>query len=224
MRYAEGFLAWPLVGLSRGLALSAPALTLALALPCAVLSAGRVDDWADERALWTQARLDYPDDPLVAGKLGVTLRDEDPSTAEAALRLGAAGTSDPRLRREWSAHLAQLMMNQDRWREAVPFLRISALPDDPEASWALLARCTVEAGERLPVEVEIPALAEVCAEAIRRSPRDPDLWNAAGVEAASRADLKEAVSRFEGAVKLAPDREDLQKNLDRARALSGVSP
>ena len=97
----------------------------------------------------------------------MTLRDEDPSTAEAALRLGAAGTSDPRLRREWSAHLAQLMMNQDRWREAVPFLRISALPDDPEASWALLARCTVEAGERLPVEVEIPALAEVCAEAIR---------------------------------------------------------
>lgn len=224
VRYAEGFLCWPLVGLSVGLARRSPALTLLLALPCAALSAARVADWRDERALWAEARADYPDDPLVAGKFGVTIRDEDPALAEPALRQGAAGVADVRLQREWSAQLAQLLMNQDRWREAVPYLRFAARPGDPEASWALLARCTVEAGERLPVDLDVPALAEVCAEATRRSPRDPDLWNAAGVEAASRADLAAAITCFQNAVRLAPERADLKQNLARAQLLSGAAP
>lgn len=224
VRYAEGFLCWPLVGLTRGLAQASPALTLALAVPCAVLTWDRVQDWRDEPTLWAEARADYPEDPLIAGKFGVSVRSEDPAAAEAALRQGVEGVRDPRLRREWGAHLAAALIDADRWREALPYLRAAARPDDPEASWALMARCTVEAGERLPSDPSAPPLSEVCAEATRRSPNDADLWNAAGVEAASRGDLPAALERFTSAAALAPDREDIRNNLALARSLQGAAP
>lgn len=220
VRYAEGYLCWPIVGMARGLAgVLPPVATLALALPCMALSALRVPDWRDEVTLWTAARAAYPDDPLVAGKYGRALREHDPDEAFRALVQALGGETDARRRREIHAHVAQIHLDQGRWREAVPHLRASALPDDVELSWPLLARCQVEAGERLPPDPMAPPLVEVCAEALRRYPEDPDLWNAVGVDAVHRKDLDAAEAAFRRAMALAPERADLRANLERLGAL-----
>lgn len=216
VRYAEGFLCWPVLGLGRGIARAAPPwLGVALVLPCLALSAMRVPAWQDERTLWTEARAAYPDDALVAGKYGRAILTDDPVAAEQALREALAGEADPRRRRELQALLAQRALDRGDWREAVPLLRAAARLDDPELSWPLASRCQVEAGERLPAEPGLPSLAEVCAEAARRYPDDPDLWNAVAVEAATRGDLDAAERAFRRAVSLAPEREDLRANLAR---------
>ncbi len=217
VRYAEGFLCWPVLGLARGLGRAAPPwLPLALALPCLWISVGRVPDWQDERALWGDARAAWPADPLVAGKYGRAIYDQDPVAAAKALRQALRGEEDPRRRREIQALLAQQLVGAGRWREAVPLLRAAARPEDPELSWPLASRCQVEAGERLPEEPGVPELRAVCAEAARRFPEDPDLWNAVGVEAATRGSLEEAAAAFRRAVALAPERQDLRENLRRA--------
>lgn len=228
VRYAEGFLCWPVFGLSRLLSRIAPPQALvALALPCVALSAAAVPAWRDEAHLWQAARAAYPDDPLVAGKYGRAMLSLDPAASRAALSQALAGETDPRRLRELHAALGRLDLDAGDWRAAVPHLRIAARPDDVEATWALAARCQAEAGERLPADAEIPSLREVCAEAARRVPDDPGLWDAVGVEAVSRGDLDAAGRAFDAALALAPDRAQTRQNrraLQELRAGSAGQP
>lgn len=224
VRYAEGFLCWPVFGLSRLLSrVAPPPVAVGLALPCLLLSSARVPDWRDEAHLWTSARRAWPEDPIVAGKFGRAMSKLDPAASRPALEQALAKEADPRRQRELHAALASLDLDAGNWRSAVPHLRIAALPDDVEATWALAARCQAEAGERLPQDPEIPSLQAVCAEASRRVTDDPGLWDAVGVEAASRGDLDAAERALRAALALSPDRAETLQNLRALDALRAGS-
>ncbi|RME20933.1 MAG: hypothetical protein D6798_19345, partial [Deltaproteobacteria bacterium] len=114
-----------------------------------------------------------------------------------------------------SAVAARLRLDRGDTAGALPLLVVAARPDDPEATWALTARCVIEVAEAVSIDSDVP-LAEVCAEALRRSPDDPDLHNAVGILAARSGDLATARDRFATAVRLDPTRPEFRANLEQA--------
>ncbi len=223
VRYAEGFLVWPLVGAAWMLAAlpRGRALVAVLMIPLAVPLRAQVMTWRDEGTLWATAALRYPDDPLVALKVSKSrLGAGDAAGAEDAIAVALRGSLPPRQHREACAVGARLRIERGDDSAALPLLAVAAQPDDPEATWALTARCVVEvaegtANQGVSSHGGVP-LVDVCADALRRSPDDADLHNAAGVLAARSGDLTTARLLFSRAVELSPDRPEFRANLQRA--------
>lgn len=223
VRYAEGFLCWPLVGLAL-VAGAAPRRTRAPLLVVAVvgaLSAARhVPTWSSEATLWEDAWARRPGDPVVGLKLardrvarsrvGRVAADPWPP-----LHAALAAERDPRRQREAHALAAALLIDRGRTAEALFHLRVAADPADPEAGWALASRCVLEVAEG---DADPSELRAICGAALESTQDDPDLWNGAGIEAARRGDLVTATERFERAVALEPGRAAFGDNLERARA------
>jgi len=221
VRYAEGFLCWSLVGLAWLLAhhpLFRVFGWLVIAW-WATISSDRVSDWQSEEKLWTAAVEARPEDPRAALGLARITAGQQPDAALRLIDIALAHERDPRKQREAHALGAHLALERGQARQAMAHLRPAADPSDLEATWALIARCVSESGVRdlgdLPPEAA--PLEAVCAEALARSPEDADLWSAAGGEAMSRGDFQAAMTHFENAVGLAPDRAVFQRNLEAAR-------
>jgi hypothetical protein len=168
VRYAEGFLVWPVVGLVAG-AGSIPALLVALVPFWAIHSWQSSTQWTDDRTLWETAHAHWPDDPIVAGNLARTrLAQGEIDSTLALLDQARAGDRDPRHQRELELATGQAWLAMGSPEQALPHLRaaVGAL-DDPEATPAIVALCIVgtRLGER--------DLEDVCAEAQRRAGTPP---------------------------------------------------
>jgi len=221
VRYSEGFLVWPLVGVAALLGtLRGGPWIAAVALPFLITSSwNRVPDWSSDLALWVPAGRRLGPDPILAAKAAQSLKDIDPERALNGLGIALASETDPRRRRESHALSARILIDRGQEQEALPHLRMAAVPTDPEAGWALGARCVLESsGSPLALTVELPAMRDVCEAAARRQPDAPHVLNAAGVEAGRRGDTVAAASYFARAVELAPDVTAFERNLAAAEA------
>lgn len=212
LRYADGFAAWPLVGV--GWLLSAlPGRQVLVLLPLLVVFLGghpaRVAVWASPETLWSAALSANPEDPRVQLKAGRVVLSDAPSEA---LRLSAAAWShpDPRIQREGHELAARaLLLLPDASVGAVRHhLRLAADLDDLEAGWACAALCVWddEAGNRW----------QVCETAVALDAATGDVYNTMGVMRAQQDDLSGARDWFALAVELEPDRPEFQDNLARA--------
>ncbi len=91
-------------------------------------------------------------------------------------------------------------------------MREAAGPTDLEA--------TLGPGGPLRALDQDPAeLIPVCDAALFRSPRDPDLWNAAGLLSTRQKDWVQAKDRFAEAARLAPDRAEFASNLAKVEGI-----
>ena len=223
VRYAEGFLSWPLLGLAL-LTLRAPrraqiglvAVVVGVWTPLSLL---RMPDWSGPRSLWESAVEAHPDDPRAAlGLARVLLEAGEHQRALELARLAAAREPDPRKAREAHTVAAQVLSKGGQLADALEHLRAATSLEsleDPGGRWARTARCVLGA------DLEPPAAVEpVCAAALGERPEDPDLWNAAGIVAARGGELALAAERFGEAARLDPSREELRANAERARRLA----
>jgi hypothetical protein len=163
VRYAEGFLVWPLVGFVAAAA-QLPALLVALVPLWAIHSWQSSPQWTDDRTLWETAHAHWPGDPIVAGNLARTrlAQGELRGTLE-LLEQARAGDRDPRHQRELELATAQAWLALGSPQEALPHLRAAVgRLDDPEATPAIVALCVVG------TQLGASDLAGVCAEAARR--------------------------------------------------------
>jgi hypothetical protein len=164
VRYAEGFLVWPIVGFVAAAA-QLPALLVVLVPLWAAHSWETSPQWNDDRTLWETAHEHWPGDPLVAGNLARTrlAQGEVDGTLE-LLHQARAGDRDPRHQRELELATGQAWLALGSPEQALPHLRsaVGAL-DDPEATPAIAALCIVG------TQLGASDLEEVCAEAARRS-------------------------------------------------------
>ncbi len=213
VRYAEGFLAWPLVGAAL-LITRVPTRwhrpVGGVVIGLAVLSALRVPDWASPRTIWEAAVEAHPDDPRARLGLARLVAPENPARALSLVEGSLEREPDRRKRNEAHALAARLRHEAGDNTTALDHLVHAADPTDPEATWALVAQCVLGSDVLTPQVVE-PS----CAEALTRTPRDGDLWNAAGVVAARAKDWQLARARFAEAVRLSPDKPSFRANLDR---------
>jgi hypothetical protein len=163
VRYAEGFLVWPIVGFVAAAA-SLPALLVVLVPLWAIHSWQSSPQWNDDRTLWETAHAHWPGDPIVAGDLArIRLAQGETDGTLELLDQARAGDLDPRHERELELATGQAWLDMGSPEEALPHLRaaVGAL-DDPEATSAIALLCVVgtDLGES--------DLGEVCAEAKRR--------------------------------------------------------
>jgi hypothetical protein len=162
VRYAEGFLVWPIVGFVAAAA-SLPALLVVLVPVWAIHSWQSSAQWNDDRTLWETAHAHWPGDPIVAGNLARTrLAQGEPDGTLELLDLARTGDRDPRHQRELEFATAQAWLAMGSPDQALPHLRASVgALDDPEATSAIIALCVV--GSSFGDDV-----ADVCSEAVRR--------------------------------------------------------
>jgi hypothetical protein len=162
VRYAEGFLVWPIVGFVAAAA-SLPGLLVALVPFWAIHSWQSSPQWNDDRTLWETAHVHWPNDPIVAGNLARTrlAQGEVDGTLE-LLDQARAGDRDPRHQRELAFATGQAWLAHGSPAQALPHLRaaVGSL-DDPEATPAIVTLCVV--GRQLGDDV-----VDVCTEAVRR--------------------------------------------------------
>lgn len=221
VRYAEGFLSWPLLGLAL-LSLRLPArarvaVALVALLAWAPLTVQRVPEWASPRSIWEAAHAAHPADPRAALGLARVVSESDPDRAKTLAQLAVDSEPDPRKNREAHALLAHLLVQDGELSAAQPHLIAATAPSglrDPEGEWARTARCVLGADLEPPADLE-----PVCGAALVDRPADADLWNAAGVVAVRGDHLEMAILRFQRAAALAPDRAEFRANADRAEAL-----
>jgi hypothetical protein len=221
VRYAEGFLSWPLLGLSL-LSLRLPArarvaLVLVALLAWAPLTVLRVPEWASSRSIWEAAHAAHPADPRAALGLARVVSETEPERARTLAQLATEAEPDPRKNREAHALLAHLLVEAGEDAAARPHLVAATAASglrDPEGEWARTARCVLGADQEPPA-----ALEPVCGAALVDRPGDADLWNAAGLVAVRGGHLGMATVRFRRAAELAPDREEFRANAARAEAL-----
>ena len=114
--------------------------------------------------------------------------------------------------------MAKLRLDRGDPEGAAAALREAADPADAEATWALVARCVLRADQD-----PVAELIAVCDTALHRSPRDPDLWNAAGILSTRQKDWVQAKDRFAEAARLAPERAEFASNLAKVEGILGAA-
>ena len=168
VRYAEGFMVWPIVGFVAAAA-ALPVVLVALVPFWAIHSWQSSPQWNDDRTLWETAHAHWPGDPIVAGNLARTrlAQGEVEGTLE-LLDRARAGDRDPRHQRELELATAQAWLAMGSPEQALPHLRaaVGAL-DDPEATAAIVTLCVVG------TQLGKSDLEEVCTEAKRRADTPP---------------------------------------------------
>ena len=215
LRYADGFAAWPLVGVGWMLArLPRPWMWMMGPLVC-IFAAGqseRIAVWTSPDTLWTAALDANPQDPRVQLKTGRVRLAEQPAEA---LRLseGARSHPDARIQREGHELAARaLLLLPDAPETAIRHhLTIAADMDDLEAGWACAAACVWDdtATNRW----------QMCETAVARDAATADVYNTMGVMRAGEQDLRGARDWFALAVEAEPERSEFRDNLAKAERL-----
>ena len=168
VRYAEGFLAWPLVGMAWILAgTRALRMLSVVVLPLWLLvTVPQVSVWRNEESLWLTAHSRYPADPLIAQKLARRWVWEHPRAALKLSETALAGEHNPRRKRKIHAVMAASLIELDApWTDIAPHLhKATADLDDPAQSWSIAQLCI------LGTKFGDPAAEPACDEAARRDP------------------------------------------------------
>lgn len=223
VRHADGFLAWPLVGVAVLLARLPHPAQLVMWGAVVVLAAGhpgRLSAWQSPETLWTRALSAHPDDARVRIKTARVFLELDPQRTLALVQpvLDHPTAANRREAHELSAQavVSAYGIEDDHIDVILGHARLAADPDDPERTWSLDVRCTLDEAPSAP-----PTRREICAALVDRRPDHHSAWNTLGVLAAQQGDLAFARACFAEAVTLAPDHAVYRANLDAAEDTLG---